>query len=76
LRSVRKGDRPRNERSADWPKPRLHRAMRHRGQVGGVVLYQQLAKTGPRPLEDTYQTLRGLWKTLWRVWKSVEGEVG
>ncbi len=44
--------------------------------VAVVVLYQQLAKTEPRPLEDMYQTLRGLWKTLWRVWKRVEHPAG
>jgi len=44
--------------------------------VAVVVLYQQIAKTEPRPLEDMYQTLRGLWKTLWRVWKSVEHPAG
>jgi len=44
--------------------------------VAVVVLYQQLAKTEPPPLEDMYQTLRGLWKTLWRVWKRVEHPAG
>jgi len=44
--------------------------------VAVVVLYQQLSKTEPRPLEDMHQTLRGLWKTLWRVWKSVEHPAG
>ncbi len=41
-----------------------------------VVLYQQLAKTEPRLLEDMYPTLHGLWKTLWRVWKRVEHPAG
>jgi len=44
--------------------------------VAVVVLYQQLAKTEPRPLEDMYQTLRGLWKTLGILWKSVEHPAG
>ncbi len=44
--------------------------------VAVVVLYQQLARTEPRPLEDMYQTLRGLWKTLGRVWKRVEHPAG
>ena len=44
--------------------------------VAVVVLYQQATKTEPRPLEDMYQTLRRLWKTLGIVWKGVEGEAG
>ncbi len=44
--------------------------------VAVVVLYQQLAKKEPRPLEDMYQTLRGLWKTLWTLWKGVEHPAG